>query len=54
MLQELVHTFCGGSSEALLCHLLAKEDLSSEEFSKLQRLAQEQSASTDAPKKAKS
>ena len=27
MLGELVNTFCGGSSEALLCHLLAKEKL---------------------------
>ena len=32
MLGELVNTFCGGSSEALLCHLMAKEQLSAEEL----------------------
>ncbi len=41
MLGELVNTFCGGSSEALLCHLLAKEKLSPEELLNLQRLAQD-------------
>ena len=46
MLGELVNTFCGGSSEALLCHLLAKEKLSPEELLELQRMAQEQPAST--------
>jgi BlaI family transcriptional regulator, penicillinase repressor len=46
MLGELVNTFCGGSSEALLCHLLAQEKLSQEELLDLQRLAQEQPAAT--------
>ena len=37
MLGELVNTFCNGSTEALLCRLLAKEDLSQEELLELQR-----------------
>jgi predicted transcriptional regulator len=41
MLGDLINTFCGGSSEALLCHLLAKEKLSAEELLELQRMAQE-------------
>jgi predicted transcriptional regulator len=49
MLGELVNTFCGGSSEALLCHLLAKEKLSSEELLKLQRMVQEQNTEVDEP-----
>ena len=44
MLSELVNTFCGGSSEALLCHLLAKEELSQAELLELQRMAREQPA----------
>ena len=50
MLGDLVDTFCGGSSEALLCHLLAKEKLSPEELLELQRVAQEDSTSTDLSK----
>ncbi|MEN6556560.1 MAG: BlaI/MecI/CopY family transcriptional regulator, partial [Thermoguttaceae bacterium] len=42
MLSELVNTFCGGSSEALLCHLLAGEKLSPEELLELQQVAQRQ------------
>ncbi len=42
MLRGLVDTFCGGSTEALLCRLLAKEKLSPEELLRLQRLAQEE------------
>jgi BlaI family transcriptional regulator, penicillinase repressor len=41
MLHEIVETFCGGSSEALLCHLLAKEELSPEELLELQRMSQQ-------------
>lgn len=41
MLRDLVDTFCGGSSEALLCHLLAKEKLTPEELLQLQREAQQ-------------
>lgn len=44
MLGDLVDTFCDGSSEALLCHLLAKEKLSEEELLELQRVAQEESS----------
>jgi BlaI family transcriptional regulator, penicillinase repressor len=40
MLRDLIDTFCGGSSEALLCHLVAKEKLSREELVELQRVAQ--------------
>lgn len=58
MLRDLVDTFCGGSSEALLCHLLAKEELSQEELLELQRMAREQSAasenSSNSPRKTKS
>jgi predicted transcriptional regulator len=58
MLGDLVDTFCGGSSEALLCHLLAKEKLSPEELLELQRLAQEQPAalpkSSELPRRTKS
>ena len=50
MLGELVNTFCGGSSEALLCHLLAKEKLSPEELLELQRMAQQQPAASSEPR----
>jgi BlaI family transcriptional regulator, penicillinase repressor len=57
MLGELVNTFCGGSSEALLCHLLAKEQLSTDELLELQRMAQEQSPkvelSSESPRRTK-
>jgi predicted transcriptional regulator len=57
MLGDLVNTFCGGSSEALLCHLLAKEKLSPEELLNLQRMAQEEppklEASPDSPRRTK-
>jgi BlaI family transcriptional regulator, penicillinase repressor len=57
MLGELVNTFCGGSSEALLCHLIAKERLSAEELLDLQRASQEQSPklieSSDTPRRNK-
>jgi predicted transcriptional regulator len=51
MLGELVDIFCGGSSEALLCHLLAKENLSPEELLELQRQAQQKAASPDPPRR---
>ena len=47
MLGNLINTFCGGSSEALLCELLAREDLSPEELLDLQRTAQERPSSSD-------
>ncbi len=47
MLSDLVNTFCNGSIEPLLCHLLAKEKLSQEELLELQRLAQEHPPSAD-------
>ncbi len=46
MLGDLVDTFCDGSSEALLCHLLAKEKLSPEELLELQRMAREETDSS--------
>jgi predicted transcriptional regulator len=54
MLGDLVNTFCDGSVEALLCHLLAKENLSQEELLQLQRMAQEQPAPSDSPRRTKS
>ena len=58
MLRDLVDTFCGGSSEALLCHLLAREELSQEELLELQRMAREQPAASPntstSPRKTKS
>jgi BlaI family transcriptional regulator, penicillinase repressor len=54
MLGDLVNTFCDGSIEALLCHLLAKEKLSQEELLELQRMAQEQPAPSDTPRRTKS
>lgn len=42
MLRDLVDIFCEGSSEALLCHLLAKEDLSPDELLELQRAARQE------------
>ena len=39
MLGELLDIFCQGSSEALLCHLLAREKLSPDELIELQRTA---------------
>lgn len=47
MLGELINTFCGGSSETLLCHLLAKEKLSPDELLELQRMAREQPESNE-------
>jgi BlaI family transcriptional regulator, penicillinase repressor len=43
MLRDLIDTFCGGSSEALLCHLVAKEKLSPDELLELQRVANQKS-----------
>jgi BlaI family transcriptional regulator, penicillinase repressor len=54
MLGELVNTFCNGSTEALLCHLLAKEKLSEEELLELQRMARQQPPAPDSPRRAKS
>jgi BlaI family penicillinase repressor len=54
MLGDLVNTFCDGSVEALLCHLLAKERLSEQELLDLQRMARKQPASPDATRRAKS
>lgn len=50
MLNDLVNTFCDGSVEALLCHLLAKEKLTPEELLELQRIAQEQPQSSPSSK----
>jgi BlaI family transcriptional regulator, penicillinase repressor len=49
MLSDLVNTFCNGSVEALLCHLLAKEKLSPEELLQLQRMAEEPPARQQSP-----
>jgi BlaI family penicillinase repressor len=54
MLRDLIDTFCGGSSEALLCHLVAKEKLSPEELIELQRLAQSKSTPGNSSKGKKS
>ena len=54
MLSDLVNTFCDGSIEALLCRLLAKENLSQEELLELQRMAKEQPAPSDSPRRTKS
>lgn len=54
MLGDLVDTFCGGSSETLLCHLLAKEKLSPEELLELQRTARQESTNPDSPRKTES
>src|ERR1700751_1127591 len=43
MLRDLIDTFCGGSSETLLCHLVAKEKLSPDELLELQRVANQKS-----------
>ncbi len=51
MLGDLVDTFCDGSSEALLCHLLAKEKLSPEELLELQRMARQKPTPADSSKK---
>ena len=54
MLGDLVDLFCDGSSEALLCHLLAKEKLSPEELLELQRFAQHGSPSKPSNKETQS
>jgi BlaI family transcriptional regulator, penicillinase repressor len=54
MLTDLVDTFCNGSVEALLCHLLAKEKLSREELLDLQRMAREQPKSPNPSRRTKS
>jgi predicted transcriptional regulator len=43
MLRDLIDTFCGGSSEALMCHLVASEKLSDDDLRELLREAQSQS-----------
>jgi predicted transcriptional regulator len=53
MLGDLLDIFCGGSSEALLCHLLAQENLSPEELLELYRDAQQQAASSNPPRRSK-
>jgi BlaI family penicillinase repressor len=42
LLNDLVDTFCDGSTEALLCHLIAKEKLSEKEVLDLQQAAKNQ------------
>jgi BlaI family transcriptional regulator, penicillinase repressor len=42
LLGELVNTFCNGSVEALMCHLIAKEKLSEKELLELKELAKNQ------------
>ena len=54
MLGDLIDTFCDGSTEALLCELLAKEKLSQDELLELQRLAQQQPAPSDSSRRTKS
>jgi predicted transcriptional regulator len=54
MLGDLVNTFCDGSIEALLCHLLAKEKLSEQELLDLQRMARKQPASADSTRRSRS
>ena len=54
MLRDLVNTFCDGSIEALLCHLLAADKLSPQELLELQRMAREQSAPSASPRRTKS
>jgi BlaI family transcriptional regulator, penicillinase repressor len=54
MLGELVNTFCDGSMEALLCHLLAKEKLSEQELVDLQRMARRQPTSSNSTRRTKS
>lgn len=41
MYRELVTTFCGGSHEALVFHIIKTEKLSNEELRELKRLADE-------------
>ncbi len=40
MCRELANVFCGGSTEALMCHLIKSEKLSDKELIKLRRLAE--------------
>lgn len=54
MLGDLIDTFCGGSTEALLCELLAREKLSGEELLQLQRLAQRRPPRCDSSRRTKS
>ena len=41
MYRELLNTFCGGSHEALICHIIKSEALSKEELRELKHLAEE-------------
>jgi predicted transcriptional regulator len=41
MYRDMLNIFCGGSDEALICHILKTEDLSKEELCELKRLAEE-------------
>ena len=43
MLRELINTGFGGSTEALLCHLIKTEKLSEEELLELKRIAETKS-----------
>jgi BlaI family transcriptional regulator, penicillinase repressor len=49
VLGELINTFCGGSTEALLCHLIAKENLSEKELLDLQQTAKNQTSYHNSP-----
>ena len=41
MYRELLNTFCGGSHEALVFHIIKTEELSNDELRELKQLAQE-------------
>ncbi len=44
-LKDLINTFCGGSAEELLCHLIAAEKLSEKELLELRQTAKKRIAS---------
>jgi BlaI family transcriptional regulator, penicillinase repressor len=54
LLADLVNTFCGGSTEALLCQLIAKEKISEKELLALREMAQEQSSSQNSTRRGQS
>ncbi|MGD0517194.1 MAG: BlaI/MecI/CopY family transcriptional regulator [Thermoguttaceae bacterium] len=54
LLGDLVDTFCGGSTEALLCQLIAAEKISEKELLALRQMAQAQSTSHNSTRRSES
>jgi len=54
LLGDLVNTFCGGSTEALLCQLIAREKISEKELLALREMAQGKTTSHNSTRRSES